>query len=284
MSTPLINPYQELDKLKGNRYKLNSSLSLSASLLQANLPPTSNYQNEYAKHVQGKRLMLDNPIMESRHAKAKALKKERRSLLEERKKAGVVGRNEAKRKGFWKLDKSAAKYYLFLPIHHLWLAYMAELFNLPEASEGKVDQGKLPSVPTMHGKLVKADFHGAIITVKETKNTATTGLSGIIVHETENTFKIVTKEDEVKVIPKRNTIFTFRVPVYSLTLPGTLSRQPGQSAASSDSATDISGLSLASPLDSVPSLEFDLYGNQFCFRSADRATKKFKHKETVEFT
>lgn len=94
---------------KGTRYKLTSSLSLSASLLQANLPPTSNYPNEYARHVQGKRLMLDNPILESRHAKALNVKKERRRLLDERKKTGVVGRNEAKRKGFWKLDKSAAK-------------------------------------------------------------------------------------------------------------------------------------------------------------------------------
>ncbi len=31
-----------------------------------------------------------------------------------------------------------------------------------------------------------------------------------------------------------------------------------------------------------PHIEFELYGNQFRFRSADRAGRKFKHKETIE--
>ena len=31
-----------------------------------------------------------------------------------------------------------------------------------------------------------------------------------------------------------------------------------------------------------PHVEFELYGNQFCFRAADRAGRKFKHKETIE--
>lgn len=31
-----------------------------------------------------------------------------------------------------------------------------------------------------------------------------------------------------------------------------------------------------------PHIEFELYGNQFCFRAADRAGRKFKHKESIE--
>ena len=31
-----------------------------------------------------------------------------------------------------------------------------------------------------------------------------------------------------------------------------------------------------------PHIEFELYGNQFRFRSSDRAGRKFKHKETIE--
>jgi len=31
-----------------------------------------------------------------------------------------------------------------------------------------------------------------------------------------------------------------------------------------------------------PHMSFDLYGNHFCFRAADRAGKKFKWKETIE--
>lgn len=44
------------------------------------------------------------------------------------------------------------------------------------------------------GQMQSNDIHP----VKGSKNTATTGLVGIIVYETENTFKIVTKEDELK--------------------------------------------------------------------------------------
>jgi ribonuclease P protein subunit POP4 len=32
----------------------------------------------------------------------------------------------------------------------------------------------------------------------------------------------------------------------------------------------------------VPNIQFELYGNQFMFRAADRAGRKFKHKETIE--
>ena len=31
-----------------------------------------------------------------------------------------------------------------------------------------------------------------------------------------------------------------------------------------------------------PHIEFELYGNQFCFRSGERAGRKFKPKETIE--
>ena len=39
---------------------------------------------------------------------------------------------------------------------------------------------------------------------------------------------------------------------------------------------------LESPLEREPSIHFDLYGNQFRFRAADRASKKFKSKKTIE--
>jgi len=119
----------------------------------------------------------------------------------------------------------------------------------------------------MHAKLVKADFHGSIITVKQSKNPCLVGLTGIVILETENVFRVITKKDQMKLIPKRNAIFTFCVPLYDIrssTLP-TTEESPG-----------------VDPLHTVPKMEFELHGNQFCFRSADRASKKFKAKETIE--
>lgn len=69
----------------------------------------------------------------------------------------------------------------------------------------------------MHAKLVKADFHGSIVTgtcvcmcvryyrrqliereVRRSRNAVLVGLSGIVVQETENTFKVVTRDDKLK--------------------------------------------------------------------------------------
>ena len=78
----------------------------------------------------------------------------------------------------------------------------------------------------------------------------------------------------ITVIPKQNSVFAFAVPLYS-TLP---------EAHTSDTAFQLPS-ARTEELDTVldrPFIEFELYGNQFCFRSADRAGRKFKHKETIE--
>lgn len=88
-------------------------------------------------------------------------------------------------------------------------------------------------------------------------------------------------------VPKRNSIFTFAVPLYSRS-------DPSQSPLSELSATDDTASSTpaanteSTPSDltktvlDLPHMEFELYGNQFCFRAAERAGRKFKHKETIE--
>jgi ribonuclease P protein subunit POP4 len=63
------------------------------------------------------------------------------------------------------------------------------------------------------------------------------------------------------VVPKQNSVFAFPVPLYS---------------------TLGSALTATETVLNRPRLEFDLYGNQIRFRAADRASRKFKHKETIE--
>ena len=57
------------------------------------------------------------------------------------------------------------------------------------------------------------------------------------------------------VLPKQNSVFAFGVPLYS--------------------TRGTEGIS------EVPHAELELYGNQFRFRSSDRASRKFKHKESI---
>jgi hypothetical protein len=52
--------------------------------------------------------------------------------------------------------------------------------------------------PALEAKMLKADYHGAIIKVTKATNPCLINITGLILQETENTFKIVTKEDCVK--------------------------------------------------------------------------------------
>lgn len=74
------------------------------------------------------------------------------------------------------------------------------------------------------------------------------------------------------VLPKQNSIFEFGAPLYS-TLPDD---QPSSSETTAPVTQHIGTV-----LDR-PHLLFTLYGNQFRFRAAERAGKKFKSKMSIE--
>ena len=49
-----------------------------------------------------------------------------------------------------------------------------------------------------HARLLKADYDGCLVTVKKSRNPSLVGQSGIVLMETKNTFKIITRDDKVK--------------------------------------------------------------------------------------
>lgn len=94
------------------------------------------------------------------------------------------------------------KYELFLPLHELWKQYIIDLCN-----------GLQPTTnPQMvQSKLLKADFHGAMIKVVRSKCASYVGLTGILIQEFKHVFKVITQKNELKVIPKRNSVFEIEV-------------------------------------------------------------------------
>jgi ribonuclease P protein subunit POP4 len=79
------------------------------------------------------------------------------------------------------------------------------------------------------------------------------------------------------VLPKQGSVFTFAVPLHN--------SEPSVAATGSAPVGANSGSTGSDKAETVldgPHIEFELYGNQFCFRAADRAGRKFKHKETIE--
>ncbi|KAF8955707.1 Rof/RNase P-like protein [Flammula alnicola] len=238
----------------------------------------------YNSRVKGRQILLENPARDSRAKKELEEKRAARKNERERKKSGIIGKKEAKEKGIWKFDEKQARYELFLPLHALWIGYMSELLGLSQKPAGPLVPSAaakaMPSASGMHPKLLKADYHGSIMTVSQSKNPCIVGLSGIVIHETENAFKVVTKDDKLKLLPKQNAVFKFAVPLYSTLLQSHNANAPLPLPPPSVS-TGSSPMTQRTVLDG-PHIEFELYGNQFRFRAAERAGRKFKHKETIE--
>ncbi|KAF8340437.1 Rof/RNase P-like protein [Cantharellus anzutake] len=241
---------------------------------------------------------------ESHSVKTLTAKAERRKKAKAARKAGIISRREAKKTGVWNIDKRIAIWATFMPIHLMWCAYMAELISLPPrptpSEDGTLPNATMPNAEAMQSKLVRADLHGSIIKVKQSRNTSVIGSEGIVIHETENTFKLVTKKNALKIIPKENSIFTILIPLYApprfdpTALAGRGDRSTGPAPSSSmgidadpssatvSSSNFYSPSALESPLEREPSIQFELYGNHFRFRAADRASRKFKPKTTIE--
>ncbi|NXP69111.1 RPP29 protein, partial [Chloropsis cyanopogon] len=125
------------------------------------------------------------------------------------------------------------KYAIFLPLHELWKQYIRDLCHglKPDAQPHMIQS-----------KLLKADLHGAIVTVTKSKCPSYVGITGIILQEFKHVFKIITKEDKLKVVPKLNNVF-------SLELDGFISY---------------------------------IYGSKFLLRASERSAKKFKLKGTID--
>lgn len=158
-----------------------------------------------------------------------------RKKKEKRRKKRSKGLNAKERRELkvFQLKPEHQRYELFLPLHELWKQYVRDLCNglKPDSNPQTIQQ-----------KLLKADFHGAIITVSRSKCPSYVGTTGILVQEMKHVFKIVTKEDKLKVIPKRNSVF----------------------------AVEIDGF------------VSHIYGSKFQLRSSERSAKKFKAKGTID--
>ncbi|KAG5922342.1 hypothetical protein E4U42_005501 [Claviceps africana] len=98
--------------------------------------------------------------------------------------------------------------------------------------------------PEAAARLASAELHGAQAEVVRSLCSARVGIKGIIVRDRKFVLEIITEKKGLKVIPKEGT--TFRIQVDAA---------PGD--------------------DSKPFI-FDVLGDQFMHRSADRANRKFK--------
>ncbi|KAL1712905.1 Rof/RNase P-like protein [Schizophyllum commune] len=271
-----LDVYRELPVIKGQKLKISSKTPYTPSYVKSNLSGDNDPDAIYNDRVYGRTLMLENPARTSRLVQERKAREQKHRELRLKKTAigNVMSRKETRAYGLWELTKEHSRFELFLPLHHLWMGYMSELMELTQPNNDKRAEDSMPGSAGMHAKLVKADLHGSILTVKQSKNADLVGLGGIVILETENAFRVVTRKNKVKLIPKENAIFSLALPLFS-TLP------PAHTAETMYTVSAEVDQPARTVLDS-PYIEFELYGNQFRFRSADRATRKFKNKMTIE--
>ncbi|XP_012670260.1 ribonuclease P protein subunit p29 [Clupea harengus] len=150
-----------------------------------------------------------------------------------RKKAKGLNARERRELKVFQIKPEHHRYSLFLPLHELWKQYIRDLCNglKPESNPQTIQQ-----------KFLKADLHGAVLTVVRSRCPTYVGSTGILVQEMKHVFKIITKEDKLKVIPKRNSVF-------SVEIDGFVSH---------------------------------IYGSKFELRSSERSAKKFKARGTID--
>lgn len=123
----------------------------------------------------------------------------------------------------------------------LWKEYITDLLSDYQT----LKSGE--SVPSLDNKnaqevLLKADYHGANLTIADSPCKSLHGVHGTVLQETKNLFLLCTRENKLVKIPKNKTIFTFEYSGYLITL----------------------------------------FGSQFCFKPSHRLMKRFTKNPSLK--
>ena len=126
------------------------------------------------------------------------------------------------------LKKEKMDYDSLLSMNQLWQDYITELMNNSNNEENILS------------KILKADLHGAILTVINSTNKNNIGISGIVLFESRRTFNLLNKKNEIKTILKNGCVF--------------------------ETEMKYNGMKII------------IYGDNFIYKSAERTKIKFKPK------
>jgi len=141
---------------------------------------------------------------------------------------------ERKKLGLQKLPKNL-KYKSFVKLHKAWNEYIETFLNLDISTSA-------PNQDILHTHLAKADYTGCLLMVTRSKCPSYIGVKGIVILETKNTLKIICADDQLRTIPKKDSVFMFIIRKWT----------------------------------------FTLFGNHLNIRPSERASRKFKSRTTID--
>lgn len=155
-----------------------------------------------------------------------------RTLKPRNRRMKFLTRKEKKQLGFYTMSRQSIKYKDMQPVHAVWCNYISQLLELdktvPDVTSKRWEQ--------FTQTLYKSDFHGSILEVLRSKCPSFLDKKGICIMDTKNTFKIVSQNDLITTIPKKESVFN----IY------------------------------------INNLKITLFGKHLCIRPAERSSKKFK--------
>lgn len=135
-----------------------------------------------------------------------------------KKKTQYLTRREKKCLGFYNIPRNSLKYEDILPMNKIWNEYIEEIIEL----DNNIPNFTNKNWESFTQSLYKADFHGCIISVVRSKCPSYVGKTGICIMDTRNTFKILSIDNIVVTIPKRQSVFEIHLHNLKITLFGKL--------------------------------------------------------------
>ncbi|KAI8170871.1 hypothetical protein K4K49_006398 [Colletotrichum sp. SAR 10_70] len=216
-----------------------------ALLARAHSPDTVN--RIFTDKIQYRPLYLrpsSPPPSNPRSARRKAREEAKRK---QKLKPKPLSARDRRRRGLHDVPRDGQKYAVFEPLHRLWLGYIEEILGSEVYGGGSGAAAKLTA----------AEFHGAEVEVSRSSCPSRVGIKGIVIKDSKFSFEVITRKNEMKIVPKEGTWFKVEIPV----------KEPSPSADTDAPAEE------GTPRRFV----FEVLGDQFLMRGADRANKKFKN-------
>src|SRR5947207_4110550 len=185
----------------------NSSKAATLGLLSQAFPGPEAAQQVYSQKLEYRPLST-NPVdapdgRESRRQK-------RLSKLKRKRKPRPLSAKEKRELRIFEISQEDVRfssacihthdysYTKFMMLNGLWNRYISEIV---------VPSMRKPTTAVNGPTLLKADYHGSLMTVEDCRCASRIGKSGICVKETKNMFEIVTMKDQLVKIPKENSLF-----------------------------------------------------------------------------
>ncbi|XP_058130640.1 ribonuclease P protein subunit p29 [Anopheles ziemanni] len=129
----------------------------------------------------------------------------------------VLSRQQIKDLGLYALPHGTITYNDAVPLHKMWCEYISTCFHrleIPSVTE--------PRYNNTVASLLKADYHGAKVTIVRSKQSSVIGVKGIVILETKGTFKIVSKDNKIRTIPKNDSLFEVHIRDIVVTISGNI--------------------------------------------------------------